>query len=283
MKIRFSMLAPAALLFAACHRDDLTAAEAKQAVEESTVASQAGALTGSSVEVSTNFTIGGGVEAAAEELRAYFASQLPCAKLTVERGSLAIEYGAEPGRACTYEGQTYAGRHTITVERNDGEALVHHAWEGLSNGRVSVTGTADVTWSGADRSRHSVYDVTWTRLSDGRTGRGTGDVTMRALGGAGREGVTIDGERRWEGERGAWALDIEGVEARWADPVPQAGSYVLTGPEGKRLTLSFERVDGDTIRVNVDGTRRDFHFDVTATGEVGDAGDAAPGDGGEGG
>lgn len=272
MKTRSMLLLPAALLLNGCPRDqELTLAEASLAVEESTLDSQAEALSGSVVEIATNFTIGQGVEAAAEELRAYVASQLPCATIAVERGRLAIEYGAKPGQACTYKGQTYSGKHTVEIERNDGEVVVHHTWSELSNQRFSVTGRADVTWGAADRSRHATYDATWTRLSDGRTGRGSGDVTQRELEGGLRDGIQIDGDRSWSGQKGTWTLDINQVEARWADPVPQAGSYVVTNPEGKRLTLSFERVDGDTIRVNVDGARRDFHFNVVSTGEVSEA------------
>jgi hypothetical protein len=273
MKTHLMLLVPAALLLNACPRNDeeLTLAEASQAVEESTLDSQAEALTGSVVEISTNFTIGRGVEAAAEELRAYVASQLPCAEIRVAQGKLDIEYGARPGQACSYQGQTYAGRHSVAIERNDGEVRVRHVWEGLRNQRFSVTGSADVIWSQADQSRHVVYDATWTRLSDGREGRGSGDVIQRALGGGLKEGVTIDGDRSWTGPRGAWTLDINQVEARWVDPLPQAGSYVLTNPQGKRLTLSFERVDADSIRVNVEGTRRDFHFDVSVAGEINEA------------
>jgi hypothetical protein len=269
MKTRLLMLLPAALLLNACPKnDELTLAEASQAVEESTLDSQAEALTGSVVEISTNFTIGQGVEAALDELRAYYASQLPCAKITATAGKFEVEYGANPGKNCTYKGQTYSGKHSVAVERNDDEVLVHHVWTNLSNQRFSVTGTADVTWSKSDASRHVVHNATWTRLSDGRQGQGAGDVTMRALSGGLAEGITIDGDRSWTGQRGEWTLDINQVEARWADPVPQAGSYVITNPAGKKLTLTFERVDGDTIRVDVDGARNDFHFNVNSAGDV---------------
>jgi hypothetical protein len=269
MKTRLMMLLPAALLLNACPKnDELTLAEASQAVEESTLDSQAEAITGSTVEISTNFTIGQGVEAALGELRAYVESQLPCARVTLAERTIEVEYGANPGKSCTYKGQTYSGKHSVEIERNDDKVLVHHVWTNLSNRRFAVTGRADVTWSKSDESRHVVYDATWTRLSDQRQGQGSGDVTMRALSGGVGEGISIDGDRSWTGQKGEWTLDINQVEARWADPVPQAGSYVITNPAGKRLTLTFERVDADTIRVDVDGARRDYQFNVNATGEV---------------
>src|SRR5918996_4308993 len=128
MKTRLMMLLPAALLLNGCPRDDeeLTLAEASQAVEESTLDSQAEAITGSTVEISTNFTIGEGVEAAVDELRAYVESQLPCAKVTLTQGKIEVEYGANPGKSCTYKGQTYSGKHSVEVERNDDGVLVHH-------------------------------------------------------------------------------------------------------------------------------------------------------------
>jgi hypothetical protein len=50
---------------------------------------------------------------------------------------------------------------------------------------------------------------------------------------------------------------------RWDDPVPQAGSYTLVTPDDKTLSLSFSRVDTDTIGVTVEGPKRSFSFDVS--------------------
>ena len=76
----------------------------------------------------------------------------------------------------------------------------------------------------------------------------------------------VAGTRSWTGKRGTWDLDINGVEMRWIDPVPQAGSYELTTPADKTLTLSFDRVDVDTIEVTVANGRGSFAFDVTSVG-----------------
>jgi hypothetical protein len=248
--------------------EPLTHAEARQALEESALAAQAEALTSSTVEISTNFAIGQAVEAAAEELRDFIASQLPCAEIVVSRGTLEVEYGARGGD-CTHHGQTYSGRHTITVERNDqGDVLVNHVWEELANQRLSVSGSADVTWSRAEGTRDVKHELTWTRLSDGRQGTGSGDRTQRALAGGILEGIQIDGSRAWEGEHGRWDLAIDGVQIRWVDPVPQAGSYTLVTPFDKSAILAFERQDADTIRVTVSSGERERSFDVTQTGSV---------------
>ncbi len=258
-----------ALLLAGCPKkesdDPLTLAEAKEAVEESTLSDQAFSVVNGTVEISTNFTIGQAVEAAAEQLRDFIASQLPCAEITLAKATLSVEYGAKPG-GCTYHGHTYSGVHEVTVSSADGEVSVHHTWSDLSNGVVSVSGSADVTWSLEDQSRHVKHELTWTRLSDGRQGVGSGDRTQTALAGGIAEGIRVDGTRTWQGKSGRWDTSINNVEMRWVDPVPQSGSYVLATPFDKSLSMAFERVDEDTIRVTLASEGRSFTFNVNKLG-----------------
>jgi hypothetical protein len=252
------------------HGDSLSASEAQEALEESSISSQAETLLADGVEVSTHFTIGGAVQKAAEELRAFIESQLPCAEVTLKDATLSIEYGRNGG-ACTFHGNRFAGKHVISVMRSEGEVLVHHEWDGFNNGKVSVTGSADVTWSAQSQSRHVVHELTWTVLSGPNTGRvgvGSGDRTQTALPGGIDEGVRIEGTRAWDGDSGRFELDIDGVQVRWIDPVPQAGSYTLHAPSGKSLELSFSRVDADTISVTVSSGSRSFSFKVNALGQV---------------
>ncbi len=277
----------AALLITTSACGALTKEEAKEALEEVKVASQAQALTSESVEISTNFTIGDAVETAAEELRTFVQSQLPCAEITLETGggqaTLSIEYGANAGN-CTYRGNTFEGRHIINVARNEEDLVqVDHVWEGFTNGQINLDGSATVEWDLENKTRHVVHNAEWTRLSDGRTGVGSGDRMQAALEGGIFEGFSVDGKRRWEGESGDWDLDIDHVEMRWVDPIPQAGKYTLDTPFGKQLSLSFDRVNATTIEVTVAGPRRSFDFrvltlpDGTETTE--DMGESTPSDG----
>jgi hypothetical protein len=253
---------------AGCKVTRLTAEEASAALEESSVASQAESLTAASVEISTDFTIGEAVERAADEVRSFVQAQLPCAEITLMNATLTIEYGANPGN-CTYRGHEFSGTHTIEVERNeDASVIVHHTWDELSNGKLTVSGEAIVTWSASERSRHVERELTWTRLSDGRRGTGTGDYTQTALEGGITEGIEVDGERAWSGMRGQWQLDIDHVQMRWQDPVPQAGSYVLQTPFDKTVTLSFERIDDDTIAVTASGGRRNITLQISKLGVI---------------
>lgn len=254
-----------AFLLCACPKENttpMTGAEAKDALDESNVSSQAAALQSSSIEISTNFTIGKGVQQAADELRTFIASQLPCAEITVADSTLTVVYGAKPGN-CTYNGHTFSGSHAIHVSTNDqNQVLVDHTWTDLSNGVVKVSGSAHVTWDFSEKFRHVTYDTTWTRISDNRTGKGSGDVTQKPLAGGIEEGIQIDGSRHWEGQSGKWDLSIQGVQAQWAAPVPEAGKYVLATPKNRSITLSFSRIDGNTIEVTLSSGDKTFTFDV---------------------
>ena len=82
------------------------------------------------------------------------------------------------------------------------------------------------------------------------------------------EGIQVDGARAWDGEKGHWDLAIDGVQMRWTDPVPQAGSYTLTTPFDKSVSMAFDRVDDDTIKVTVTGPKHEFSFTVSKLGVI---------------
>lgn len=258
-----ALVIPLALL-PNCKKDSegLTLAEAKEALDESELSSQAMNLTSSSVDISTHFTIGKAVEAAADELRTFIESQLPCAEIEVAKGTLDVTYGAKSGN-CTYRGHTYTGNHHMSVVRNEeGNVQVDHSWTDLSNGTVEVNGSAIVTWDFADGERRVQHELTWTRLSDGKQGVGSGDRTQRVLEGGLFEGIQIDGSKEWKSDGRQWDLAIEGVQMRWVDAVPQAGQYVLRTPKGKSAKLAFERVDSTKIQVTVSSGDKSFDFNV---------------------
>jgi hypothetical protein len=267
MKLRPLVLAAATALVPAlltgCPEKGMTLEEAGQALDEVGIEAQAQALTNGTIEISTNFTIGQAVEAAAEELKTFVETQLPCAEITLANSTLTIEYGVKPGN-CVYRGQTYSGKHAVTVD---------HAWTEMKNQTVSVTGSAHVTWNFQDPARHVVHDLEWTRLSDGRKGVGTGDVVQKPLPGGLIEGFSTDGEHGWDGQSGSWDLAINQIEMRWVDPIPQAGSYELTSPEGKTATLSFSRVDEDSIEAKFETGKDEWVFVVNKLGYVEEKGE----------
>jgi hypothetical protein len=268
MKRAFALLALPLVLSACPKKDALTIAEAQESLEQASASSQAENFAAANVDISTNFTIGGALQDAATELKTFVATQLPCAEVTLAASTLTVEYGVNPGN-CVYHGHTFSGTSAITITRNDmNDVVVDHRWTSLSNGVVELDGTAHVTWSSSDKSRHVVHDLKWTHLPTGRTGVGSGDRTQTALPGGIAEGVQVDGTRSWSGARGTWDLAIDGVQMRWSDPVPQAGTYSLSTPYDKSVSMSFARVDTDTIKVTVSGPKRDFSFTVSRAGAI---------------
>lgn len=271
------------LLVTGCPKDSqndepVTYAEAKQGLTESSASTQASDVTTSSIELTTNFTIGAAVKDAANELKTFVGTQLPCADIALDAAKLTVKYGAKPGN-CTYHGHTFTGTHTVSIAKNDeGDVEVDHTWTDLSNGIVKVSGTANVTWSKKDVSRRVVHDLTWTRIADGISGNGKGDRTQKALGGDITKGIQVDGSRSWDGKSGHWDLAISGVEMRWADPVPQAGTYTLSTPNKKTLSISFSRLSDTQIQVTLSSGTKSFKFVVAKAGAITDACVAAPGD-----
>jgi hypothetical protein len=255
------------LFTAACGGDNdepLTRDEAEEAVANVKLSASAQSLTYDVVEISTHFTIGKAVHEAALELQLFAASQIPCATVSADAndssGHVTIDFG-DLNDACTFRGHNYAGVVELDIVRTDGQLAVHHSWQGLTNGHVSVDGEADVTWSRDDASRHVVYDVAFTNDEFDGTLGASGDVTQKLIDSVLglTAGVQIDGSRTFQAGDRAWSLDIDGVQMRGLDPVPQAGTYSLVTPSDKHVTLSFERLNPTTIRVTLTGPKGKTH------------------------
>lgn len=246
----------------------LSASEARQALEETAAAFQAEALVANTVELNTSFTIGGAVEAAAQELHDFVTSQLPCSEVTLDDASLSVVYGANG--SCPYNGHAYQGTHTITLVSVDASGIVvDHEWDEVDNGIVMVDGSATVTWTADDQTRRVQHQLEWTDLARDASFTGGGDRLQGPLDMDWANGIVVDGNRSWSSERGDWQLTIDGIRARWDDPVPEAGSYGLDTPfDGKSMTLGFERVDADTIAVTVESGNRSFSFNVSKLGII---------------
>lgn len=268
MKRAVCLLAIPFALSACPNSSELTASEAQESLEEASASSQAEGLTSATVDISTNFTIGEAVEQAASDLKAFVNSQLPCADVALTGATLTVKYGVNAGN-CVYRGHTFSGTSAITITKDDmDDVIVDHQWTDLSNGIVTLNGTAHVTWNVTDKTRHITHDLTWTHLASGRTGEGTGDRTEEPLAAGIAVGFQVDGTRSWTGQHGTWDLAIDGVQMQWTDPVPQAGTYSLSTPYNKTVTMTFARVDADTIKVTVAGPKHDFSFNVSKAGDV---------------
>jgi hypothetical protein len=247
----------------------LTGEELREAFEAVLVSNAGSALTGEAVEISTSFTLGQAWEEAVQNTRDFYESQIPCSTVSVDARTVTIDFG-ELADACTYDGRTYAGLQSMTIEGIDaGVAELSHNFTGFTNGTVTLDGDASVTWDFAAGTRTVSHDGVWTQ-SGGEALVTAGDRTQQLVDPdvGFTAGIQIDGERTWTWKEHDWTLDIDNVEMRPADPVPQAGAYVLTTPSDKTLTLMFERLDEDTIQVIVEGGRETQTFNITATGLV---------------
>jgi len=274
MQKLLALLTLCPLVLTGCPRDqseDLTLAEASQALDETTVESQGQGLASDTIEIATHFTIGQALENAAQEVSDFVTSQLPCASVTVTSNTVTINYSAN-GSTCTYHGHVITGTSTVSIEKNDsGDVVVDHQWTALSDGLVQLDGTANVTWSQADQTRHVVHDVVIERLRDQKTMDSTGDRRQSALNGDVATGIVVNGSRSWASASGTWALSINNVQMRWSDRVPHAGSYSLVTARAKTLTLSFARRDSDMISVTLAGANKSFTFDVNSNGDAASA------------
>jgi len=256
-------LTAVAALSSGCFEERATNAEFRQAMDEVVVTGEVASLQDGLVEITTSFTLADGAEAVAEEVRAFVESQIPCTEVTVPQArTLSIDFG-ELGDNCTYRGRTYAGVVTVSYEIQGDSVVVTHQYDGVTNGEATMDGSAVVTWTEDSRNVQTDFDFT---ISRGMIAVNS-DRTQTLVGGLG-DGIQVDGTRNWTGPSGGWDLDINSVQMRGADPVPQSGSYVLTNPNDKEFTLSFERLDEDTITVTIAGPRREFQFNVTSSGDV---------------
>lgn len=267
--MRTAVLALAFLPLLGCAEDDapLTDGEVNEALQAVLVSQQGASLTGSAVQISTSFTLGAAWEQAVENTRDFYESQIPCSEVSVADRTVSVDFGSLDD-ACEYQGQTYAGVQTLSFDRVEpGLAVIGHGFAGFTDGITTLDGDAVVTWDVAAGTRRVVHDADWTR-TDGEVLSASGERTQRLVDeSAGPSaGIQIDGDRSWSWKDKDWQLDIDGVQARAIDPIPQAGAYVLTTPRDKTLTLLFERLDASTIRMTLDGGATPRVYEVTATG-----------------
>ncbi|MEZ4239524.1 MAG: hypothetical protein R3F59_25875 [Myxococcota bacterium] len=248
-----------------CELGEMGVLEALDALDQVARSGRGEQATAEPIEISTDFTVGAALQDAAEAVADFWASQAPCTDVTLDGARVTLDYGTLDDD-CRWNGHTFAGVNTIEVSSTTpGELAVEHVWDGFTNGDVTVDGDALVTWSGSDLTRRvetahrftdgdgDVVDVT----GDHVIGRIDDDVPVW------RSGFTLDGTRDWTTDRGEWSLDMDGLEQMLLDPAPQAGVAVVTAPSGKTLTITYGRVDDDTVSATLSGVRggpREYHI-----------------------
>lgn len=271
MRTWIAYCAAALQLAAACTNEadsgGASVESAELAVQEATLTAQLDSLLAEAADRNSRFDIGQGLEHAAEQLKAQLHEELPCAVVTRQGSALSIFYDAA-GSGCSWRGHELAGQHTVRVMRNaDNEVSVHHEFKDFRDSKLSLRGHAEVSWSRISKSRRVLHTVTFVALSGdsaGVTGESTGDSTQVAL----DDAVRINGLREWQSSRGFFTLDMQAVEQRFTDRVPELGAYELTLPSEHALILAFGRIDTDNILVTVQGAQRELSFVLGADGNL---------------
>lgn len=246
-------------LLAACDNADVPDDEMRSAVDEIVATGAAQDVESDLLELTT---LDDGDEPTRDRhglrdrMHALIASQIPCSTITtVGEDTLVIDFGTLDDE-CTFRDRTWAGVVTIAYASEADAVVATHDFDGITDGRVTIDGSATVTRTG--ESRHIVTDFTFDGPERGFTVKS--DRVQTPL--DGDEGVHIDGTRDFAGEHGERHVDIEGVEVRRGDSVPQAGSFAITRGDGRELTMSFARIDDETIAVTVDGPKGERVFEV---------------------
>lgn len=270
------LVLPLVLAATGCDEEEMGVIEALSALGQVNESARGEQATSEVVEISTDFTIGDAVIDAAQSIADFWDSQAPCTTVTVEGALVTVDYGTLEDD-CVYNHHTYAGVNTVeVVDTTLGSLRVDHTWTGFSNGDVQVDGGAEVTWTGADLSRRVVTDHVWTDLEDPSTTVTVHGDHVTAPLETGTSfwdfGFTLDGTREWTADDETWSLDMSDLELRMLDPAPQAGTVDLVAPDGKTLTIVYERVDEDTLSATLIGVRGgDRVYHISKLGQVEEA------------
>lgn len=256
-----------------CLREGMSAAEMRAAVVEIVENGQVQQLENGIVEITTDFTIGDAVEAVRDHIAEVLAA---CGQTTVtvmDDVSIRIDFGpaSDP---CVHDGKSYSGVVDLVITRDGDTVTVEHTYQDASNGTYTLHGDKTVTWSsggGTAVVRTIDSNVGWTGPNGPVDHTSQRTMTFSDFLGGPEAPIVVDGNHHWTRDGEAWDLDMNEVEFRLVDPVPQDGSYVLTVPSGKEGTLSFERIDEDTIAVHFATGLRERTFHVTKSGQVDDA------------
>jgi hypothetical protein len=251
----------------------LTETEAREAVWQVNRISRPDAASAEVIDLSTDITIGDRIDLITDRWQEFWENQAPCNTVTFAGNIVTIDFGTLED-ACVFDGHTYAGIDTITLTQIldfDADLRVDHDWDGFTNGTVTMTGHTGVYWNG-EGARHSELDYVVTNFVDDTSIEVVGQQTIRRLDEAlpvAEGGFQLDGDRTWDDGSGAWTMELNELSLLVDDASPHAGDVVITGPQGKQMTIAFSRVDDDTTQAIVTGPEGEvFVVRITAEGEL---------------
>ena len=218
----------------------------------------------------------------AEELESFVAEQSDCAEVVQEGDTVSIDFGEE---GCDYQDRTWTGALSVRMEEGEDAASLTIEFDGLSDGRVTMDGTAWATLSDTQRDitedmhlSHSVGCAGEQGPPEGEQGppedgmmQGpppppaevdvVGSRTMLPLDGSFDAGVIIDGEQAMSADEGDATMTESALNVRAGELVPGSGSITQNGPMGTAV-MTFVRTSDDAVQVTVEGDMGTEVFEV---------------------
>ena len=269
-----AILGAVVLALPACSGSDtLKARDVYAIVDEIDLAVRAEALVEPTVLLASNFAYGATSPEDAAKRAADGISAPPCIE-TVQRGA-AVSIVYSPTQSLCGSGDRFntqvalSGEQTITFLQADGEtSSIDHAWKGISNGYLTVDGTAHVTTTTTANafSQRVVNTLSWVRGSDSKTGHGHDDRTSAVTATEDAQAPSLTGLRTWESDAGSW--ELRPVDARLQSStggVPFVGTFAVITPTKLALTLSLTYSATGARMTLSDGTHA-YSFGISPNG-----------------
>jgi hypothetical protein len=225
----------------------------------------------------------------AEDLAAFIESQAACSTVVEDGDTVTVDFG-DVNDDCTYQGHTYGGVMVATIAESEGVLIATLQLDGLTDGIATLTGevyidlaeskrliASDVHISmtggclGGERAEHAedegARDDRRGPPHEGEEGERhgpppgpppesdvVGERVQVPLDGSFEIGVIENGSRTMSAEGGDAEITTVDLATRAGEIIPESGSITMVGPPGT-MTISFARIDADTIEVTLDGPR----------------------------
>ncbi|MDP6944105.1 MAG: hypothetical protein QF464_08155 [Myxococcota bacterium] len=265
-----------------CVQDAEYRAAAEAALDEASIAVQSQAIIGMFIEMAATAPSGVTPEDRATDLAANIDKLLDCGTTTVTGAE--VDFVLE-ALGCELHGRAIGG--TVTFDMSGDPDTVTMTWSDLSDGGLTLSGTATVTWDAGD-TRQIEHTGTFVLNADSSTlSRVAGSESQVPS----ADGVRVSGSRCAvldSEDVNCWTAQglescaepyvdcrtVESVstELVWALPVPLAGAHRVTlESDGwdRRVDLSYTSERDDSVDVSTevrnvgeDQPRSTFQFEV---------------------
>lgn len=246
-----ALLGTVVLALPACSGSEaLKARDVYPIVDEIDIAVRAEALVEPTVILASDFATNATSPEAAAKLLTDGLIGAPCVHAVQRGANVSIIYSAAQYvcRSDSSLGTDFnlSGEQTITYRQADGETTAFDTeWKGISNGYLTVDGTAHVTVTADASSEHLVNSLSWVRASDGKSGHGNDDRTAAVASTMNWQAPTLTGLRTWESAAGSWELrPVDAKLQSLSTGIPFVGTFTIITPN--RLTLSLSVTYGAT-------------------------------------